>query len=118
MIGRQVRLESKPKHTERKDGHGKNKQGLGDAGGKGECQKWCCNQQEPSTHNIASDGAGFDRARYRNEEPDHSEQGDARTYEEGDNLCQGAEFHFGAKLVTLTAPYSTVCWGKQNFTIA
>jgi hypothetical protein len=95
MTGRRVGLKCEPKHAERKNEHGKNKQGLGDASRKRKCQKWRCYQQEPSTSNIACDWIGFDRARRRYEDPNHSEQGDARAYEEGENLCQSAEFHLG-----------------------
>jgi hypothetical protein len=95
MTGWRVGLECEPKHAERKNEHGKNKQGLGDASRKGKYQKWRCYQQEPSTSNIACDWIGFDRARCRYEDPSHSEQGDARAYEEGESLCQSAEFHLG-----------------------
>jgi hypothetical protein len=93
MTGRRIGLECEPEHAERKNEHGKNKKGFGDASGKGKCQKWRCHQQEPSTSNIACDWIGFDRARCRYEDPSHSEKGDARAYEEGENLYQSAEFH-------------------------
>jgi len=95
MTGRRVRLKCEPKHAERKNKHGKNKQRLGDASRKWKCQKWRCYQQEPSTSNIACDWTGFDRTRCGYEDPSHSEQGDARAYKEGENLCQSAEFHLG-----------------------
>ena len=53
VSGRQVGLESKPKHGERQSDHDDNKQRLGDTGRKRKCQERCCDQHEASASNIA-----------------------------------------------------------------
>ena len=95
MICWRVGLERKPQHTERKSEHGKSKQCFGDADGEGKRQKRCCDQQEPTASNVASNRAGFNCARCCYEDPGHPEQGDARAYDKAENLCKSEGFQFG-----------------------